>query len=73
MYELSQLRQSLCHQFKIFPNRALQFLTSYVCIAVIIIQILYNYNITKTNVPISVAKGDISLHGTDVGHSPFSY
>ena len=23
------------------------------------------------NVQISVAKGDISLHGTDVGHSPF--
>ena len=41
MYELSQLRQSLCHQFKIFPDRALQFLTSFVYVAVIIIQILY--------------------------------
>ena len=25
------------------------------------------------NVQISVAKGDISLHGAYVGHSPFSY
>ena len=31
------------------------------------------YNITMNNVQISVAKGDISLHGACVGHSPFSY
>ena len=31
------------------------------------------YNITMNNVQISVAKGDISLHGAYVGHSPFSY
>ena len=30
-------------------------------------------NITMNNVQISVAKGDISLHGAYVGHSPFSY
>ena len=29
------------------------------------------YNITMNNVQISVAKGDISLHGAYVGHSPF--
>ena len=31
------------------------------------------YNITMNNVQISVAKGDISLHGACVGHSSFSY
>ena len=29
------------------------------------------HNITMNNVQISVAKGDISLHGAYVGHSPF--
>ena len=71
MYELSQLRQSLCHQFKIFPDRALQFLTSYVAIHCCYYNTNIVYNITMNNVQISVAKGDISK--VNVGHSPFSY
>ena len=69
MYELVQLRQSFVTNSKLSLTGPYKFICMHCC--------YYNtnivYNITMNNVQISVAKGDISLHGADVGHSPFLY
>ena len=77
-YYFSLICMSCRNYDKVYVTNSKIFLTGltisyFICIHCCYYNTNIVYNITMNNVHISVAKGDISLHGAYVGHSPFSY